>query len=260
MTFKLFWKIVGASFMALFMAIGGIFVPVEKPDICMIAHRGYSGKYHENTELAFAQAAKHGSGGAETDIRVTKDGIYVCSHNSSIILEDGTELEIVDHTYEELTSKPLKNKKPLTCTDVYLCTFKRYLEVMKENDMVCFIELKGEFNDAQVKEIFDIAADTYDLSKCILQSFHFENLLRARKLFPDLPLMLTYGVDDTDYERCFEYGISIDADFKVMTKEMAQEFHDRGLEVAVWTCNDIFSLSYAKSLGVDYIESDKFGG
>ncbi len=78
--------------MALFTAIGGIFVPVEEPDICMIAHRGYSGKYHENTELAFTKPAEHGSGGAETDIRVTKDGVYVCSHNSSIILEDATEL------------------------------------------------------------------------------------------------------------------------------------------------------------------------
>lgn len=260
MTFKLFWKIVGATFMALFTAIGGIFVPVAEPDICMIAHRGYSGKYHENTEVAFVEAAKHGSGGAETDIRMTKDGVYVCSHNSSIILEDGTELEIVDHTYEELTAQPLQKKKLIEREEVYLCTFERYLEIMKENDMVCFIELKGAFDDTQVKEIFDIAAETYDLSKCILQSFDFDNLLKARALFPDLPLMLTYGTDDTGYERCFDYGISIDADYRVMTEEMVEEFHSRGLEVGVWTCNDIFSLCYCKSLGVDYIESDNFGG
>lgn len=260
MTFKLFWKIVGATLMALFTAIGGIFVPVEEPDICMIAHRGYSGKYHENTELAFTKAAEHGSGGAETDIRVTKDGVYVCSHNSSIILEDGTELEIVDHTYDELIAQPLKNKKLLSRDDVYLCTYKRYLEIMKENNMVCFIELKGAFDDNQVKEIFTIAEETYDLSKCILQSFDFDNLIKARKLFPDLPLMLTYGQGDTGYEKCFDYGIAIDADYYVMTPEMVEEFHSRGLEVGVWTVNNIFALSYCKSLGVDYIESDKFGG
>lgn len=260
MTFKLFWKIVGATFMALFTAIGGIFVPVEQPDICMIAHRGYSGRYHENTELAFVQAAKHGSGGAETDIRITKDGVYVTSHNATVILKDGTELSVEDHTYAELTAQPLKNKKPLTFTDVYLCTYERYLEIMKENNMVCFIELKGKFNDSQVKEIFDIAAKTYDLSKCILQSYEFDNLIKARKLFPELPLMLTYGQDDTDYERCFDYGISIDADYRVVTEEMVQQFHDRGLDFAVWTANDIFALCYCKSLGVDYIESDVFGG
>lgn len=260
MTFKLFWKIVGASIMALFTAIGGIFVPVEEPDICMIAHRGYSGRYHENTELAFVEAAKHGSGGAETDIRMTKDGVYVTSHNADITLKDGTVLTVADHTYAELTAQPLKNKKPLTRKDVYLCTYKRYLEIMKEYNMVCFIELKGNFTDAQVEEIFDLAAQTYDLSKCILQSFDFDNLIKARNLFPNLPIMLTYGAGDTDYERCFEYGISIDADYHVITEEMIEQFHSRGLEVAAWTANNIFALSYCKSLGLDYIESDYFGG
>lgn len=259
MTFKLFWKIVGASFMALFTAIGGIFVPVDKPDICMIAHRGYSGRYHENTELAFVEAAKHGSGGAETDVRVTKDGVYVLSHNATVILKDGTELSVADSTYAELTAQPLKPKKSLF-KENYLCTYKRYLEIMKEYDMVCFIELKGDFTDSQIKEIFSIAAETYDLQKCILQSFSFDNLLKARELFPDLPLMLTYGTDDTGYERCFDYGISIDADYKAITEEMIEEFHSRGLEVGLWTANNIFALSYCKSLGVDYIESDYFGG
>lgn len=258
MTFKLFWKIVSASFMALITAITGLFVPVPKQDICMIAHRGYSGIYHENTELAFEKAAKHGSGGAETDIRVTKDGVYVTSHNSTVVLKDGTELEIADHTYEELTSQPLKKKK--SGKNVYLCTYKKYLEIMKENNMICFIELKDDFSDEQVKEIFTIADEVYDLSKCILQSFVFENLVKAHNLFPNLPLMLTYGEGDTDYERCFEYGFSIDCDYHVITEEMVEEFHSRGLEVGVWTANDIFVLSYCKSLGVDYIESDYFGG
>ena len=131
---------------------------------------------------------------------------------------------------------------------------------MKEYNMVCFIELKGNFTDAQVEEIFDLAAETYDLSKCILQSFDFDNLIKARNLFPNLPIMLTYGAGDTDYERCFEYGISIDADYHVITEEMIEQFHSRGLEVAAWTANNIFALSYCKSLGLDYIESDYFGG
>lgn len=256
MTFQLIVKIAVATVMSIFTAIGGLFMPVEEKNVCMIAHRGYSGSYPENTELAFEKAAEHGSGGAETDVRVTKDGVYVLSHNSDVVLEDGTELAVVEHTFAELTAQPLKNKK--TKDKVYLCTFKRYLEIMKEHDMVCFIELKGDFDDNQVKDIFTIAEETYDLQKCILQSFSFDNLLKARALFPDLPLMLTYGADDTGYERCFEYNISIDADFKVMTKEMVQEFHDKGLEVGVWTANLYSVVCYSKDLGVDYIESDVY--
>ncbi len=256
MTVQLFFKILSAFIMSVFTAIGGIFVPVEQPEICMIGHRGYSGRYLQNTEQAFIEAAKHGSGGAETDIRVTSDGIYVTSHNAEAVFEDGTEMIIAEHTYAELTEKPLKNNK--TRDKLYLCTLKRYLEIMKQYDMICFIELKGDFSEEQVKEIFTICGETYDLSKCIMQSFEFDNLLKAHELFPELPLMLTYGLGDTGYERCFEYGFHIDADYRVITKEMVEQFHSRGLEVGLWTANDPFSLAYCKSLGVDYIESDNF--
>ncbi len=225
-------------------------------DICMIGHRGFSGVYPQNTELAFEKAASNGFGGAETDIRMTSDGVYVTSHDSDVEFKDGSSLPIAEHTYAELTAKPLKNKK--TRDEVYLCTFKRYLEIMKANDMICFIELKGDFDTAHVKEIFDIAADTYDLSKCILQSFSKQNLIQARELFPDLPLMLTYGEGDGDYSFCFDYGFSIDAEYSTVTEEMVEEFHSRGLEVGVWTANELFVLNYCKSLGVDYIESDYF--
>lgn len=257
MTIQLFFKMVAASLMSILTLIGGLFTggPARK-EPCMIAHRGYSGIYQQNTELAFRKAAKHGSGGAETDVRMTADGVFVCSHDSAVTMKDGSEMKIRDHTYAELTAQPLKNRKGFQT--VYLCTFRRYLEVMKENDMICFIELKDEYTDAQVAEIFSIAAEVYDLSKCILQSFAFDNLIRAREQFPELPMMLTYGVGDTGYERCFEYGFSIDADYQCVTEDMVREFHDRGLEFAVWTANDPLSLSYCKSLGVDYIESDFF--
>ncbi|MCR4614678.1 MAG: hypothetical protein K5756_00815 [Clostridiales bacterium] len=256
MSSKLFFKMVAATFMSVATFFSSIFGGVQPAKVCMIAHRGYSGRYHQNTELAFRKAAEHGSGGAETDIRMTKDGVYVCSHNATVILKDGTELSVADSTYAELTAQPLKNQKGFQ--KVYLCTLERYLEVMKENDMICFVELKDDYTDEQVREIFNMVERVYDLSKCILQSFEFDNLIKARELFPDLPIMLTYGMDDSNYERCFEYGFSIDADYKCVTEEMIKEFHDRGLEFAVWTANDIFALSYCKSLGVDYIESDVF--
>ncbi len=256
MSIQLFFKMVLATLMSVFTVFGSMFGGAPQKKVCMIAHRGYSGMYHENTELAFRKAAEHGSGGAETDVRITKDGEFVCSHDGEITLKDGTVMEIADHTLAELTAQPLKNKKLIG--EVYLCTFKTYLEVMKENDMVCFIELKGSYTDEQVNQVFTLAGEVYDLSKCILQSFDFDNLIKAREQFPDLPIMLTYGVDDTGYERCFEYGFSIDADYRCVTEEMVKEFHDRGLEFAVWTANELLSLNYSKSLGVDYIESDVF--
>ncbi|MBR4728460.1 MAG: hypothetical protein IK080_11290 [Clostridia bacterium] len=256
MTASLFFKMLTASVLALFTAIGGIFMPGQKKEICMIAHRGYSGVYHQNTEIAFQKAAEHGSGGAETDVRMTKDGVYVVCHNEEAVLKDGTELLVSEHTFAELTAQPLKAQR--LGGDQYLCTFKRYLEIMRDNNMICFIELKDDFTDEQVKEIFTMAGEVYDLSKCIMQSFYFDNLIRTHEAFPELGIMLTYGDGDPDYRRCLEYGFSIDTEYTALTEEMVEEFHSRGLEVAVWTANDPLTLAYCKSFDVDYIESDFF--
>lgn len=224
----------------------------------MIAHKGYSGAYPENTALAFEAAAKHGSGGAETDIRVTADGVFVTNHDEDVRFADGSAMTIADATFAALTEKPLRNEK--TADTVYLCTFRRYLEIMRDNSMICFVELKGPFTEGQVTGVFALVDEVYDLKKCIFQSFDFDNLLRARRQFPDLPLMYTYGSCETHYERCFAHGISIDADQFVITPDMIEQFHAHGLEVGVWTVNDEENLRRCVCLGVDYIESDVFGG
>ena len=227
-------------------------------NVCMIAHQGYSGKYLGNSEQAFLKAAENKSGGAETDIRMTKDGVLVCNHNATVVFKDGSELEVESHTFAELTAQPLKNDK--TDDDVYLCTLRRYFEIMKANDMICFVELKGAFTDEQIADIFALADEVYSMSKCILQSFDFDNLVRIHKQIPELPVMLTYGKSERNYERCFDYGFSIDVDQYVLTEKMIEEFHSRNLEVGVWTVNELERVEMFRSLGVDYIESDYFGG
>lgn len=226
-------------------------------DICMIAHRGYSSKYPDNTEPAFLGAVKNGSGGIETDIRITKDGVFVANHNDDVVFKDGTSLMVADATYEELTAKPIKTDK--VKEDVYICTFERYLEICRDNNLICFIELKGEYTDEQIHDVFTLADRVYDLKMCMLQSFEFENLVKAHEAFPDLKIMLTYG-KGMDYSQCLEYGFDIDVDYKTLSKKMMNDFHSRGLKVGAWTANDIFSLNYCRTFGVDFIESDIFGG
>ena len=48
------------------------------------AHRGFSGKYPENTMLAFRKALECGADGIEMDVQLTKDGeIVVIMMNES---------------------------------------------------------------------------------------------------------------------------------------------------------------------------------
>jgi len=243
------------TLVTLFYSIFGSY-GAAKENVKFIAHRGYSFRYLENTEEAFTGAAKHGSAGAETDVRVTKDGVLVCSHSGDITLADGTEMEVSEHTYEELTAQPLRNFKSLT--KLYLCTFEKYLQIMAENNMICFIEFKGEFSDENIFKAFNMVKEIYDISRCPLQSYNISNLIRAKEIFPDLPVMLTCDEFDENVQQAYDLGFAIDMDLHGLNQDIVDMFHNAGLEVGAWTANTRADISYCLSLGVDYIESDVY--
>ena len=225
-----------------------------------IAHKGYSGKYPENTELAFIKAAENGFDGAETDVRITADGKFIINHDSEVRFADGTVMIAEETGYETLLSKPVKNNT--TDDVVYVCPFRRYLEIMKQNNMICFVEIKSKLSREQIKDIYDLMAEVYDLKKCIVQSFDFENITLSREYVPDIPVMLTHGSGEKHlgYERCFEGGFSIDVDYNLLDDEMISAFRSRGLEIGVWTVNNYDDFTALKQRDIDYIESDYFCG
>ena len=49
-----------------------------------IAHRGFKGKYPENTLLAFEKAIDVGADGVEFDVQLTKDGEVVIIHDETL--------------------------------------------------------------------------------------------------------------------------------------------------------------------------------
>ncbi len=224
--------------------------------VCFIAHRGYSGRYQMNTDEAFLQAVRHGSDGIETDVRVTADGVLVVNHDDTVKYADGTELDVGTSTYDELSKKPILNR--FTDTELHVCTFRRYLEICRDGNMVCFIEFKGAFTDEKINEAFQMASDVYDLGMCSLQSFDFDNLVRAHAAFPGLQIMLTCGEYNGDVERCLEYGFDIDMHYERITDELVERFHEKGLKVALWTANTREALEACLAKNADYIESDFF--
>ncbi len=50
----------------------------------VIAHRGYSGRYPENTMLAYKKAVEAGCDEIELDVQMTKDGVLVMLHDENV--------------------------------------------------------------------------------------------------------------------------------------------------------------------------------
>ena len=64
------------------------------------AHRGFSGKYPENTMLAFKKALEAGADGIELDVQMTKDGQVVVIHYDKVDRSTNGTGIVRDYTLE----------------------------------------------------------------------------------------------------------------------------------------------------------------
>lgn len=67
----------------------------------LLAHRGYSAKYPENTLLAFRKAIEAGVDGVECDVQRTRDGRYVILHDTSVDRTSNGRGEIASLDFEQ---------------------------------------------------------------------------------------------------------------------------------------------------------------
>jgi len=70
--------------------------------ILNIAHRGYSGKFDENTMLAFKKAIEYKADGIETDVQLSKDGALILIHDETLDRTTNGHGFVKDYTLDEL--------------------------------------------------------------------------------------------------------------------------------------------------------------
>lgn len=68
------------------------------------AHRGASFDYPEMSREAYLAAVDQGADGFETDLRLTKDRVLVCWHDSDMKRMSNCDLVIADSTFAELNA------------------------------------------------------------------------------------------------------------------------------------------------------------
>lgn len=108
----------------------------------VIAHRGFSAAYPENTHEAFERAIDAGADLVETDIRLSSDGVFVCHHDpttggrdiSSLSADDLAERGIVplDEVFDRLMGRSrllldLKIKTPAFASSIVRSILDRSL-------------------------------------------------------------------------------------------------------------------------------------
>ena len=211
------------------------------------AHRGFSGKYPENTMLAFQKAVEIGADGVELDVQLTKDGEVVIIHDETIDRTTDGKGYVVDYTYEELskfdasyiyTGKMGFNKIP---------TLKEYFELVKDLDFVTNIELKTGINQylGIEEKVYKLIKEYKLEKKVIISSFNHFSVLRMKKIAPELKcgfLSEDWIIDAGAYPR-----------FNNLIPEVVEELKKNNIEINTWTVNKEEDIKDLINKGIDIL-------
>ena len=151
----------------------------------IVAHRGYSAAFSENTMTAFFEAEKAGADGIELDVQLTKDGELVVIHDEKVDRTTSGSGYVKDFLYTELR-KLNANKKGIKKEPIPALT--EVLEWLKGNELICNIELKnGMFRYEGMEEKVIELIRRYELSdRIILSSFNHYSIVYCYRLASEI--------------------------------------------------------------------------
>lgn len=230
----------------------------DKKNTKVTAHRGVSGLETENTAAAFIAAGQRSYYGVETDIHFTKDGYYICCHDSnlervsgkSIVIEE-TKLSVLEDIclYERGTTEERSYLRIPHLTD--------YIRICKKYGKVCVAEIKGLMPREHLENIVKIFDGEDMLENTIFIAFDFGNLVILRDLLPEQKLQfLTGKIDDKLVEELKKYRMDLDVYHEALTEENIKMLHENGIEINCWTVDNTERAEQLAAWGVDHITSN----
>ena len=233
-------------------------VKINKKGTKLIAHRGLCGIETENTIAAFVAAGNRSYFGIETDVHITADKKFAIIHDSNTARISGVDMVVEESNFDDLRKLKLYEKDTENIRwDLCIPSLAEYISVCKKYDKTAVLELKYEMSDDILNNIISVIKEADYIEKVIYISFSWENVVRMRKLLPTAKIQFLTDVFDEDLEQKLnEERIDLDVFFGIVTKEMIDSLHAKGLEVNCWTCDDKAEAEKLIDWGIDYITSN----
>ncbi len=218
--------------------------------VSVIAHRGGSGEWRENTLEAFAGARSNGADGVELDIRLARDGTLVVHHDDS--LETGDQIA-------ELSRRELPDWVPDLTAALAVC-----------EGMLVDVEIKldppeqGERLDpGKIRAIGTALAESLGRSdgSIVVSSFFTDALIAFSEVAAGFATgLLVHPAHDAAraVSVASNLGCSALHPFHLAVNQpLVDRCHEAGLQVGTWTVSSPDDVRSVVTAGVDAVITDE---
>lgn len=230
----------------------------------LLAHRGWSAKYPENTLLAMTKAMELAVDGLEFDVQLTKDGVPIVIHDSTVDrTTDGTGR--VDRlTFAQIrllnAAKRFKDRP-----DVGWQSIPTLQEVLNDAHRLCpngFFNIEVKVYNDNWRELVDtavsVAAKHPVGNRVVFSSFYHPAMAYLKAKHPHAEIGLLFeNRSEKPWKTALDMkAYSANLDYRYATPDLIAACHDYGLRVSLWTVDDPAAIKESIRYGADIVISN----
>ncbi len=232
------------------------------PRPLIFAHRGASAHAPENTLASFEMALHQGAPAVELDAKLTLDRKIIVIHDPTLDRTTGVHGDVCNYSLSQLQeldagsffSPEFRGEKIPTLASVFEAVGKKLL---------INVELTNYTTpgDGLVDQVVQLVQSMDMVAHVLFSSFDPRNLIRARRLLPEIPLGLLalhgrHGALARSYLNRIIPHEAIHPYWSDVNVAFVTRAHARGKKVFVWTVNDPAEMGRLYAAGADGIFTD----
>jgi len=253
----------------------------------IVAHRGSSETYVENTLEAFEDAINSGAKMIEVDVQITKDKHIVAIHNNEIIdinsnvsckIEELTFSQLQDVYFEKSENREIDSKIYLDVKSNSLneinspeiiekkSNFQKYSvpkleEVINlvNNKAFIIIEIKSnftEFDKQNVELIYQVVKNNDFIEQTIFASFDIELLIKLSEIDSNAKIAVIKNpyknLLPSDYLQKIKYNVFI-CSIDEINEEIAKDAKTNNLSLGIYSADNLEQLQKIKHFNINAI-------
>lgn len=234
-------------------------LPLQFSTDLITAHRGSSATAPENTLSSIKRAIDDRAGIVEIDVRLTKDGVVVLSHDDSLLRTAGVDVNVSESFYTDLLKYNVAETFPSYDRVERIPTLAEALEFAK--DQIRYnVELKGkEQPSALAVQVVKIIESLGMQQDCVITSFDMESLQVVHEASEDIKTGIIIGSRHKLTKEIFEDedldALSLRA--SLINRKVMKQARDHDMQVYAWTVNDRKLMQDMMRYQVDSIITDR---
>ena len=231
----------------------------------IIAHRGFSARAPENTIAALTLALEEGATAVEFDLRTSGDGNPVLMHDKTLSRTTNGIGKVEELSLGELTKLDAGSWFNSTFEGERVPSLAEALECLKVQVKTIFAELKGESTTQNLRNVVSITRAAGLLDKTVFIAKDWSLLDELRRHAPEAlvgPIVERREQTHEAFTRVTnDPRALIDFDARILLKDpdIARYAKRNGVEIAVWTVDNIGDADVLLEFGVRRITTNQVG-